>query len=117
MRPTRRTTAAGRHGRAEHHIGIEQWQPQRQRVRNAGHELAPAQPGGARDDLAEIGRHVRVEQVGLVQLCQKTDEVLLRERVVTQPLAGKLPDRIHRAFAIHEADDEISGGREAMKVP
>jgi len=72
--------------------------------------LAPLQ------ELGGIGRHVTPEHVGAVELAQELNDLVLGRGVVAEAGASRLPNRLDGAFAVHEADEEIGGRREAVKA-
>ena len=79
----------------------------------------PAPPLGAivaLQDLGGVGRNVALEDVARVELGQEADDLVLRGTIVAEPGRGGLPDLLHGAAAVHEADHLVGGGREAMKA-
>src|SRR3989338_8276175 len=51
-----------------------------------------------------------------MELAQELDDLVLGRRVVTQALTGRLPDLVDRPPSVHEPDDHVRGGREAMEA-
>src|SRR3989304_4404093 len=62
------------------------------------------------------GRPVGLDRVGRMELAQELDALVLGRRVVTQALTGRLPDLVDRPPSVHEPDDHVRGGREAMEA-
>src|SRR6185503_5874298 len=58
-------------------------------------------------DLVHVGRHLRLQHVGGVQLAEQADQLVLRRRVVAETLDRRIPQRLHRAAPVHQADHVV----------
>ena len=97
-------------------VGIQKRQAYRHRVEDAHDQLPAALFAGAVRRLPGIRRHVSVQDVALVQLGEKADDFFLGQDVVTQFGACAVPDLLDRAPAVHQANDQVGGRREAMEA-
>jgi hypothetical protein len=69
------------------------------------------------EDFERIGRDIRLQQVGGVQLAQELDHFILRWRVFTQLALGKSPQVGHATLAVHAGQQQARARREAMHPP
>jgi hypothetical protein len=66
------------------------------------------------EQLRHVRVHIALDQVVGMELAQQLDDVLLGRGVLGQFVGQPLPHRRHVPLAVHEADDPVGGGVEAV---
>jgi hypothetical protein len=101
----------------EEAVRVEQRKAQRERRPQAAAPLHAFVPLVPPEHLTAVGRDVAEQRVGRVQLPEQADHFFLRRRAVAELLGRRLPDFLHRAVAVHQADEIVRGRRKAVRAP
>ena len=96
-------------------VGIEQRQLERAGIADVLLDLLRALAATALHQVAHVRRAIGHQHVGAVQLGHQADDLVLRHGVVIQLSAGDLPDLLHAAASIHQADQQVGLGRVAVE--
>ncbi len=97
-------------------VGIEQGKPQCQRIANLRHQGAAGMAAGALVQFLHVGRKFAEQKIGAMKLRQQPDDFLLRRLVFAEHLRDAGPDFAHRTPSIHQAQHEVRGRRQPVKV-
>ena len=70
----------------------------------------------APEHFRSVRWNVAQQDIGRMQLAQELNDFVLRDGIVAELCQRIFPDLLHRSLAVHLADDQIGGRREAMKA-
>jgi len=96
---------------------VEKRNLDRERREPATEPRARANAVGPAQQLVDVGCGVALHDIAEVQLPEKADHLLLGRRLVAVAFQRRVPDALHRALPVHQADDEIGARVEAVRAP
>jgi len=106
-----------RHGAVEEGVGVEERQTHRQRVAQPGDQGLSRLIVVTAAHLGDVRGHVAGDQVGAMQLGQQADHLGLGRRVVLEPGAGRLPERLHGASPVHQRQHQVRRRAQPVIAP